>query len=252
MNLHNQKGSALVLLLTLIPLFLTLLIGSSIVLHLLGLKSSISRACHQSAEKKQFLAAQAIDSLLKLNAQATVLRTQKKIKEIQLALALPRLPASATEVALLKVQLKKIKNEQILLGRLQNKIQQQGQTQLDLGKRQLLKELDDIFIQFQSDRPWLKITNQVHSLRLPRLGVHPTDTELAPTYEINPHLENDQSLAAHWQIEISLNNDIGFVPKKIWSLEASCSTTLLQKDQKWIIKNREDKSLSSVFSSSFF
>jgi hypothetical protein len=237
----NQKGFALIILISLLPLImaggLLVFCGFSFIKTDLG-TLNLCRALQLEVQNK---AAQKLESLLKLNPRALKLRLAQIRAEKTLALAVKS--GNPAALAAAEAHLLTIRMQRQVLDLKQRSLITSANTSLKLGGLDLQRRLSqEWYTQSRGVTSWLQGKLQLGSGKIPALAVQPDFVEVAPLYEPAPQFEEAQAWHQEWQLEF---RTISWADKFFnfhERFQRSCSTSLYSENSAWSARLKKAKS----------
>lgn len=203
--LNSQKGFAMVLALSLLPLLLAAGFAFLFSGHLLKNWMQSLHICRTELLKTQSQAKSSLDRLLALNKLATSLRAQLLAARIQraAAIAAQNYPLAAQALA----RIFAIQAQQRTLDLAQKKLILMANFQMSSGLRRVISRLHTQDAN-NLTRSTALFEFRIDSIRtFPKtLAVHPDSPDVAPVYELNNDFSQSQGLSVSWNSRFKTNS----------------------------------------------
>jgi hypothetical protein len=193
-------------------------------------QTELRYTCRKELLATEKAVGQNLSELMKLNPLAQSLRLHRKLALLKLAAVAANPAAEAAVLA----ELARIEQQQVALGQRQKALLLTAQAHLRLGS--LRTEMLLSSLHRQKSPRFQKLAHlslsQLYS-SASHLAVRADDpTEVAPTYELEPHFEEQQSLQTFWRLEYSWLNSTWIQRFLHWRkilISDSCRASLREK-----------------------
>lgn len=229
MVIKNQKGSALAIILAILPVFIA---GALLCFSLLGLVQNdlaMKYECRTEGQKGQKRVSPLLSTLLALNPVAIALKAElaKAIAELATAVASENPVAIAKATARYTKVLEKrdkLDRRQKQLVKQSNLFLQQTHTFTALSLRRTGAIASNILLK-----------TELGSVRgkAPKLAVRPDSPDIAPTYSLIDDFENKQALAHEWQYRIQVRPPFSNFLKGEFIFKKACAVSLAKENSSW-------------------
>ena len=228
----NQKGLSTVMMLSFLPILLSVLLLFMSVFLIFQFRSETQYLCQTQLLKLQNRNEKTIQDLFRLNPKANKLRLQLISQQAKLFLAVANLNFPA--ITYYKIQIEKTKAQQMMLEIQQKNILMQNQI---LNQMQILKTEKLIRTEFidlsQINFFLLKAELfQIHS-EIQDLAVEKVWSGNGAAYQRKNRFSDQQLLSVKWNYQMQTNLKWNGSQQNI-QYQNACSATLEQKGLKWI------------------
>lgn len=224
--IKNQKGSALAIILALLPVFLA---GCILCFSLLGLIQNdlaMKFQCRSEGQKGQQKVSPLLKSLLALNPHALALKAELIAATAEVAAAWDPISSARALAHLKKVRQKRL--------------------ELDRKQKQLIKQSNLLLLQTHSSTSRglrrtgstasnILLKTELNSVRgkAPKLAVRPDSSDIAPTYSLVDDFENKQALAHEWQYRVQVRPPFSNFLKGEFTFKKACAVSLAKENSSW-------------------
>lgn len=236
--MHQQNGSIVICLLTLLAVIMPLCFVVITMSAVLSLDQQMKKICRDQLIQAEQASSLTLEALFKLNPSAKLLRSQKQQTERRLAVAM----ASANKplIAQLLLELKRIHAQRVTLDQVQKHFLQKqtfsNQTAVQLVQIRLKK-----FLQQNIRDIFFRQNIQVIKTKSVGLAVRPDFSDIAPVYETMPNFEEKQTLSVSWKWGLQAVQPS--LQKYRLNFSRECSVTLTKRMMKWNPLLKTDKFL---------
>lgn len=227
--IRNQKGFALVMTLALLPALIAGFFLAWAAIGYIQQDLALKFACRDQGISGQKNVSPLLEKLLKLNPEATKLKT----KQTQLIQRI----ASATAaqqwivVGILSKKLSQVEAQRLQLDIKQRGLIQESNRELvtahNRGRSQIQSNLQDISSAFIR----LKLKN-IRG-RSPQLAVRPDYPDVAPTYSTVFDFSTQQALAHEWHYSASVGRPFSYFLPGEFDFKKACAVSLKKELTKW-------------------
>lgn len=231
--MKTNHGFALIFFLILLPVVMSLMLGSFFIFEVHALNFQIKNMVIYEQLKIQLYSKRQLTKILSLNPLAQHLRQKfqkAKVKWIQAlnsnniyAQELARLNLERASLRLLEMDLQqkdllKITQEYIHTAAQQSekRIHEFTLHQYSLSSNSILSEFKFLTI---------------HS---PKFALVAQDTDPAPTYVPSNYFQNEQKLTQTWKMLYKIKHPFSFLKKSELEIQKKYETTLIQKERLWV------------------
>ncbi len=226
----NQKGSALVVGISLLPLLIGGMLASLAIAWFVSAKNDLLYECELGVLKSQKILVEAENALLKLNQPIQSLVTQKKI--LQRALLLARTPV---EISMIKARLLMIESQLGILRTQQTAVHTLAEVQASRSMQATALHLKQLFHHLQSLWSAQLFPSSFANpalIRLHKISINPS----AFVYEARPDFSQQQTLTVFAKLSgpSLFPTWITFLYAKSFSWQESCSSRPAYKEKLWI------------------
>ncbi|MEK2646709.1 hypothetical protein [Bdellovibrio sp. BCCA] len=244
MVIQNQKGSALAIILAVLPVFIA---GALLCFSLLGILQNdlgLKYQCRVEGQNGQKRVAPLLSSLLALNPVAVAVKAElaEAILELEAAIASenPVAIAKATKHYTQVLEKRdKLDHRQKQLIKQSDLLLQQSHTFTSMNLRRTGGSASNILLKVDLDSVRGKA---------PKLAVRPDSPDIAPTYSPVDDFENKQALAHEWQYRVQVRPPFSNFLKGEFSFKKACAVSLAKENSSWLPKIIVGKySLKSVW-----
>lgn len=224
----NERGSTLVMLLTLLPLILPLCAATVILTSFLSLDQDMKKICRDHFIQAQTNSGRSLEILLQMNPAALALRARKIRTEASLAMATASL--NFPMIARFSAELERI---HALQAKLDAEQQFLLKSQALSNRRVLLQVQSDLSKEIRSlpQFDFLQTSLFLTDFKHIGLAVQPDQPGVAPAYETLPQFTERQTLSVSWKMSVSFR--LAALKKFPLELQRQCAVTLFQRKQKW-------------------
>ena len=229
MEIKNEKGFALALIMALLPIFVAGLVVMFCIVNITQTDLAVKYKCREEGLFAQKQVAPLLTSLFALNPLATALKAQLLATQAALAAAVAQQnwPVAAKHVKKIQEINKKrkeldIRQKQII--RQSNLILELNHFTTSLHLRQLLQSRANALMSLQL----LGLSGKA-----PKLAVRPDDSDIAPTYSPKDNFTQEQALAHEWQYRLSVRRPYSHFVSNEFDFKKSCAVTLVKENSQW-------------------
>ncbi len=244
-KIKNQKGFATILLMSLLPVLLTLICFSWFFLSIRQVKSESAHICRATLLNGQKKAAAPLRILLALNKKAVSLEIQLQKANLRLKLAIASqnavaFAAATAAILRIKAQQKSLSYQQKSLISWANKELLQTSLEAKIKVQQKLSKQSYLLKNLLS---LLNIQVKSFSTKLAVEAINPMS--LAPSYRPKSDFERQQSLRVHWKYKLQTNQNkwASAFLKIDKNFKDSCVASLKARGNGWIAILKEDRLL---------
>ncbi|WP_374029224.1 hypothetical protein [Bdellovibrio bacteriovorus] len=242
--MKNDKGFALAIIISLLPLFLGGFLLAFATAGFIAHDLSLKHICREEGLRTQKKVVPLLKKLLSLNPLARRLkerevRAQKNLAKAQ-ATGLPNvIAAAAAELALAKLRRLELDIKQKQLIQESNRLLRTNHLLTQRKLSSSARGLSSAFLEIQN----VRIDGTA-----PRLAVRPEQMEIAPAYHPQPEFAQAQALAHEWHYQTKVLPPFSHFLSGVFQFRKSCSVTLTEENFQWVAKIIKGRSsLKSVW-----
>lgn len=225
----NQKGSALIVGMSLLPLLLGGMLASIAIAWFVSAKNDLLYDCENGVLRSQKILVEAENTLLQLNLPIQSLVTQKKL--LQRARLLAKTPV---EISMIQARLLIIESQLALLRKQQTAVHSLANIQASHALQSTALHLKQIFLQLQKLWSADLLPSSFASsglVKLQKLAIDPS----ADVYEVPPDFAQQQTLTVFAKLSGTslFPKWMAFLQSKNFSWQESCSSRPVLKENLW-------------------
>lgn len=217
---RSDNGFAVILLLTFLPVALSIALLVPIGIHVFGIHKSQLHACRQGLLDAQAIALKTIAQMKLLNMESQFLRVQKKTAQ-----AMMLVPKTAVAGLRLYSQTR----------RAQKALDIRQRATLNLGKLQLQKQLwqTTLSVKKTSSSLFVATTRSLPNLQ-PIIAIRPDDdSDIAPVYVLEDDFMHKQAQQVSWMTHLELRGDFTWKNELGWQTikrTQACAASIEEKN----------------------